>query len=150
MNAKSFAISIALAAGLVSTAQASDRIVTLETVQVRPSAEQIAQRQHELASDIPTLAAVQVRPTVGQVVELANEQAARESVVTVAAVEVRPSAEQRRALAAETASQGTDSVGSAAIAAALAQLSAVLPAVRPVPVHLHGLVVEAAAQLVKH
>ena len=78
------------------------------------------------------------------------ERAARESVVTLAAVEVRPSAEQRQALAAETASQGTGSVGSAAIAAALAQLSAVLPAVRPVPVHLHGLVVEAAAQLVKH
>ena len=77
MNAKSLALAIALVAstGFVSSVQASD-IVTLETVQVRPSADQLAQAQHEASSNIPTLAAVQVRPTVGQIVELMAEQTA--------------------------------------------------------------------------
>ena len=77
MNAKSLALAIALVAstGFVSSVQASD-IVTLETVQVRPSADQLVQAQHEASSNIPTLAAVQVRPTVGQIVELMAEQTA--------------------------------------------------------------------------
>ena len=149
MNAKSFAIAIALAAGLGSTAQASERLVTLDAVQVRPSAEQIAQQQHELNSTIPTLAVVQVRPTVGQVVEFNAEQAAR-AVVTLAAVEVRPSAEQRQALAAEAGVQDDTSVAAAAVAAAMAQLATSLPAIRPVPVQLQGLAIDVAASLTRH
>ena len=116
MNAKSLAFAIALVAGtgFASNVQASD-IVTLETVQVRPSADQLAQAQHEATSSVPTLAAVQVRPTVGQIVELMAEQAASQLaatapiasvanwVVSLPAVTVRPDVQQVQALAAELA-----------------------------------------------
>ena len=121
MNAKSLALAIALVAstGFVSSVQASD-IVTLDTVQVRPSADQLVQAQHEASSNIPTLAAVQVRPTVGQIVELMAEQTASQLasaspvaigtragnwMVSLPAITVRPDAQQVQALAAQTAAQ---------------------------------------------
>ena len=69
MNTKSIVIALAIAAGtsFAGSAQATD-IVTLETMQVRPSAEQLAQAEHERSSAIPTLSLVQVRPSVGQIV----------------------------------------------------------------------------------
>lgn len=124
MNAKSLAIAIALIAstGFVSSVQASD-ITTLETVQVRPSADQLAQAEHEANSPIHTLAAVQVRPTVGQIVELMAEQAASrlaaaspvaigarasQWVVSLPAINVRPDVEQVQAMATEAAA---DAIG---------------------------------------
>ncbi|GAE61956.1 hypothetical protein XPN_3862 [Xanthomonas arboricola pv. pruni MAFF 301427] len=61
------ALSAALFAGtaLAGFAQAAS-LTTLDTVQVRPSADQIAQQALERSSDIPTLAAVQVRPSAEQ------------------------------------------------------------------------------------
>lgn len=123
MNAKSLAFAIALIAGtgFASTVQASD-IVTLDTVQVRPSADQLAQAQLEATSSIPTLAAVQVRPTVGQIVELMAEQAASQLaaatpivsvanwVVSLPAVTVRPDVQQVQALAAELAADAVGNV----------------------------------------
>lgn len=119
MNAKSLAFAIALVAGtgFASNVQASD-IVTLETVQVRPSADQLAQAEHERSSAIPTLSSVQVRPTAGQIVELAAEQAAAQLaahtpvaigasigqwMVSLPAITVRPDAQQAQALATELA-----------------------------------------------
>ena len=57
MNAKSLALAIALVAstGFVSSVQASD-IVTLETVQVRPSADQLVQAQHQAAQGLQVAA----------------------------------------------------------------------------------------------
>jgi len=127
MNAKSFALAIALVAGagFASAVQASD-IITLETVQVRPSADQFAQAELEHNSSIPTLAAVQVRPTVGQIVELAAEQAAAQLaahtpvaigasvgqwMVSLPAITVRPDAQLVQALATEMA---TDAIGQVA------------------------------------
>lgn len=96
MNTKSLSaallIAIAASATLFS-AQASD-IATLDTVQVRPSAEQIAQRDAEAASGIRTLATVTVRPSAEQVAQSNAEQAMQRKVVTLAAVTVRPSLEQ--------------------------------------------------------
>ena len=123
MNAKSLAFAIALIAGtgFASTVQAS-AIVTLDTVQVRPSADQLAQAQLEATSSIPTLAAVQVRPTVGQIVELMAEQAATQLaaatpivsvanwVVSLPAVTVRPDVQQVQALAAELAADAVGNV----------------------------------------
>jgi TolA-binding protein len=109
MNTKSIALAIALAAGtaFAASVQASD-IPTLETVQVRPSADQLAQAEHERTSAIPTLSAVQVRPTAGQIVERNAELAATRPVVTLAAIQVRPTREQRQALAAETTHDNRD------------------------------------------
>ena len=72
MNAQFFAIALALSAGtaFAPTAQAAAPL-TLETVQVRPAPDQIAQQQHEADSRIHTLSAIQVRPSVGQIVERA-------------------------------------------------------------------------------
>ncbi|MCD9085496.1 hypothetical protein [Stenotrophomonas sp. SY1] len=123
MNAKSLALAIAIVAGsgFASSVQAAD-IVTLETVQVRPSVEQLAQAEHEATSTIPTLAAVQVRPTVGQIVELMAEQAATRLasatpvasvanwVVSLPAVTVRPDVQQVQALAAELAADAIGNV----------------------------------------
>ncbi|MGB3394571.1 MAG: hypothetical protein WA956_07620 [Stenotrophomonas sp.] len=130
MNAKSIAIALAIATtGFATTAQAAD-IVTLETVQVRPSADQHAQAERERNSNIPTLSLVQVRPSVGQIVELAAEQAAMQVVagsplaigasvgqwmVSLPAITVRPDAQQVRALAAAAkAGLNTDSLGQVA------------------------------------
>ena len=121
MNTKSIVIALAIAAGtsFACSAQVTD-IVTLETMQVRPSAEQLAQAEHERSSAIPTLSLVQVRPSVGQIVELAAEQAAMQLVassamgigasvgqwvVSLPAITVRPDAQQVQALAAQTAAQ---------------------------------------------
>jgi hypothetical protein len=126
MNTKSFAIAIALVAGtaFASSVQASD-ITTLETVQVRPAAEQLAQAEHERTSAIPTLATVQVRPTVGQIVELMAEQAATrlaantpvaigasvgQWVISLPVVTVRPDAHQVQAMAADLAAEAAAKV----------------------------------------
>ncbi len=130
MNAKSFAIALAIAAGFAASAHAGD-IVTLETVQVRPSADQLAQAEHERTSAIPTLSAVQVRPTVGQIVELAAEQAAAQLaaytpaalgtsvgqwMVSLPAITVRPDAQQVQALAAELAADTLGQVANGMVA----------------------------------
>jgi len=146
MNTKTLSVAIALAAGSLfgsMSAQAAN-LTTLDTVQVRPSAEQLAQRDYELHSDIPTLAAVQVRPTVGQILELQAEQAARQRVVTLASVEVRPSAEQRAEL-----DRGNTAVASAdagnegeSIAALIGQVIVNLPVphLQPSPAQLEALI----------
>ncbi|MFO3706144.1 hypothetical protein ACI6Q5_14505 [Xanthomonas codiaei] len=73
MNAQTLriALSAALLAGtsLAGFAQAAT-VTTLDTVQVRPAADQIAQQTLERNSDIRTLAAVQVRPSAEQRAEL--------------------------------------------------------------------------------
>ncbi|RBE45319.1 hypothetical protein BRL78_17980, partial [Xanthomonas oryzae pv. oryzae] len=86
------ALSAALFAGatLAGLAQAAS-LTTLEPVQVRPAADQIAQQTLERNSDIRTLTAVQVRPWAEQLAALAAEQA-KQRIVTLAAVQVRPSA----------------------------------------------------------
>lgn len=125
MNTKTFAIALVLAAGFAASAHAAN-IVTLETVQVRPSADQLAQAELERSSAIPTLSSVQVRPTAGQIVELAAEQAAAQLaahtpvaigasigqwMVSLPAITVRPDAQQVKALATELA---TDTLGQVA------------------------------------
>lgn len=126
MNAKSLAFAIALVAGTgFASAVHASGITTLETVQVRPSADQIAQATHEANSSIPTLAAVQVRPTVGQIVELMAEQAASrlaantpvaiganvgQWIVSLPAVNVRPDLEQVQAKAVEMAAGAVEGV----------------------------------------
>jgi len=148
MNTKSLSVAIALAAGSVfgSMSAYATPVTTLDAVQVRPSADQIAQQQFELNSDIPTLAAVQVRPTVGQILEQRAEQAAQQRVVTLAAVEVRPSADQRAELdynATAVASADTDA--SSAITALIGQVVVNLPVphLRSAPVNLEALVRQA-------
>lgn len=120
MNPKTFALALALSAGLTSLAHAAP-VTTLDTVQVRPSADQTAQAQWEAASDIPTLAAVQVRPGP----ELT---ATAPTIVTLAAVQVRPDAELHAALAAEAAAdQQQYLVSIAGLAAQLRQLALATP-----------------------
>lgn len=116
MNTKSIAFALAFAAaGFASASQASD-IVTLQTVQVRPSAEQLAQAELERNSSIPTLAAVQVRPSAGQIVEQAAAQLAAhtpvaigasvgEWMVSLPAIIVRPDAQLLQGLASELAAE---------------------------------------------
>lgn len=79
-------------------ARASQPIATLQTVQVRPSVEQLQQRAHERASTIPTLSAVQVRPPLTPVAAVQREPRDVAGVPTLATVEVRPSAAQRAAI----------------------------------------------------
>ncbi|HYG07553.1 MAG TPA: hypothetical protein VD865_14255 [Stenotrophomonas sp.] len=146
MNTKSLSVAIALAAGSVfgsMSAQAST-LTTLDTVQVRPSNEQLAQREHELNSDIPTLSSVQVRPTVGQILELQAEQAAAQRVVTLASVQVRPSAEQLAELDRAATPVASANAGNAAetVVALLGQVIVNLPVphLQPSPVQLEALV----------
>ncbi len=151
MNVQSLAIAIALAAGtaLASNAQASS-LTTLETVQVRPASDQIAQQQYEMTSTIPTLSSVQVRPTAGQIVERNAELAADRPVVTLAAVEVRPSQEQRTALAAATRrSSGTGATPT--VAAALGHWVITLPTlqVHPTAMDVQALAIDIAAGLLR-
>jgi hypothetical protein len=101
MKTASFALTFAIAALLSAPALASTRVVTLDSVQVRPSAEQIAQRTFERDSAIPTLAAVQVRPSAEQLAQRDAELSSQ--IATLAAVQVRPSAEQIAARDAEQA-----------------------------------------------
>lgn len=157
MNIQSLSAAIAIAAGsvLASMTAHATPITTLDTVQVRPSAEQIAQREHERTSPIPTLPAVQVRPSAGQIAEYNAELAARTRVVTLAAVEVRPSAEQRAEQLAgneegASASPGLAAEASAAVAALVGQVVVHLPVpqLQPSPSDLKALVgaIDAFAQ----
>lgn len=100
MNATTLAIALALSASLAPLAHA-ESITTLQTVEVRPATEQLAQQQLELHSAIPTLAAMQVHPSSEQVAQHNAELAAQSSIVTLAAVQVRPDAELHQAIAAE-------------------------------------------------
>ncbi|WP_115046298.1 hypothetical protein [Xanthomonas arboricola] len=139
------ALSAALFAGtsLAGFAQAAS-LTTLDTVQVRPSADQIARQTLERNSAIRTLAAVQVRPSADQLAALAAELAGPR-VVTLAAVQVRPSADQRaervtRSTAATA--QGTSGQAAAAIGALMGQVIVNLPVpqLQPAPVELEALV----------
>jgi len=156
MNTKSLSVAIALAAGSVfgSTSAHAATVTTLSTVQVRPSADQIAQREHELHSDIPTLSAVQVRPTVGQIVELQAEQAAAQRVVTLASVEVRPSAEQRAELDRTAAPVAQADAGTSTRDAIVALVGEVIinlpvPHLQPSPVNLEALIGQVVSTQVK-
>jgi len=150
MNTKTLAIAIALAAGsaFASSVQAAPAIVTLDTVQVRPSADQIAQAEVERTSSIPTLAVVEVRPTAGLIAEYRAELTATRRVTTLAAVEVRPTAEQRQALAAEQRNdRGYVATFTAAATAVANEVIINLPTlqVRPSPADLQALALETAA-----
>ncbi len=152
MNTKTLAIAIAIAfaagSAFASSVQAAPAIVTLDTVQVRPSADQIAQAEVERTSDIPTLAVVEVRPTAGLIAEYRAELAANRRVTTLAAVEVRPTAEQRQALAAEqTNDRGYVATFTAAATAVANEVIINLPTlqVRPSAADLQALALETAA-----
>ncbi|NIK40672.1 hypothetical protein FHY12_002997 [Xanthomonas arboricola] len=139
------ALSAALLAGttLAGFAQANS-LTTLDTVQVRPSADQLAQQTLEHTSAIRTLAAVQVRPSADQLAALAAEQAGPR-VVTLAAVQVRPSADQRAALVTRSTAataQSTSGQAAAAIGALMGQVIVNLPVpqLQPAPVELEALV----------
>ncbi|MCC8537910.1 hypothetical protein ACDH70_11345 [Xanthomonas axonopodis pv. poinsettiicola] len=147
MNAQTLriALSAALLAGtsLTGFAQAAT-VTTLDTVQVRPAADQIAQQTLERNSDIRTLAAVQVRPSAEQLAALAAEQAGPR-VVTLAAVQVRPSAEQRAELVVRSSAataQAASSQAAAAIGALMGQVIVNLPVpqLQPSPAELEALV----------
>ncbi|CTP89101.1 hypothetical protein [Xanthomonas graminis] len=92
MKTASFALTFAIAALLAAPAIATPTIAPLDSVQVRPSAEQIAQRSVERNSGIATLAAVQVRPSAAQLAQRDAEQATSQRVVTLATLQVRPGA----------------------------------------------------------
>ncbi|OLH86549.1 hypothetical protein [Xanthomonas oryzae] len=139
------ALSAALFAGatLAGLAQAAS-LTTLEPVQVRPAADQIAQQTQERNSDIRTLTAVQVRPWAEQLAALAAEQA-KQRIVTLAAVQVRPSAEQRADLVVRSAAasaQTASSQAAGAIGALMGQVIVNLPApkLQPSPAELEALV----------
>ena len=156
MNTKILAIAIALIAGtaVVSPVQAAPSISTLQTVQVRPDAEQLAQQAWERSSRIPTLAAVQVRPSADQLAEINGQAIAASAampVTTLAAVEVRPSLEQKVALAAELqAERYTVALPNAATAFAN-NVIVNLPVVhvRPTQADLQALALETASVLVR-
>ncbi len=157
MNAKTIAIAIALIAGtaVVSSVQASESITTLDTVQVRPAADQLAQQAWEQASGIPTLAAVQVRPSADQLAErdsfIAAPVAAALPITTLAAVEVRPSLEQRIALAAELEAERYAATLAAAATSVANQVITNLPTlqVRPSAADLQALASETAQVLLR-
>jgi hypothetical protein len=150
MNTKSLSVAIALAAGsvLASMTATATALTTLDTVQVRPSAEQIAQQEYERTSPIPTLAAVQVRPSAQQIAEYEAAQAAGGRVVTLAAVEVRPSAEQRAELlasadapvAAARASAGISVSGAVTALVGEVIVHLPMPQLKPSPADLEALV----------
>ncbi|KOR39815.1 hypothetical protein ADT25_20935 [Xanthomonas oryzae] len=136
------ALSAALFAGatLAGLAHAAS-LTSLETVQVRPAADQIARHTLERNSDIRTLAAVQVRPSAEQ---LAAGQAGQR-IVTLAAVQVRPSAEQRADLVVRSAvasAQTASSRAAGAMGALMGQVIVNLPApkLQPSPAELEALV----------
>ncbi len=92
MKTTTLLLTAAIAALFAAPSFAAAQITTLETVQVRPSADQIAQRNVEQTSGIATLAAVQVRPSAEQIAE--RDATLSGGITTLAAVQVRPSAEQ--------------------------------------------------------
>lgn len=143
------ALSAALIAGssLAGFAHAST-LTTLDAVQVRPSADQIAQQTLERNSDIRTLAAVQVRPSAEQLAALTAELAGPR-VVTLAAVQVRPSAEQRAESIVHSAAataQAASGQAAAAIGALVGEVIVKLPVpqLQPSPVELEALISAAA------
>lgn len=147
MNTKSLSVAIAIAAGsvLASMTAHATTITTLDTVQVRPSAEQLAQQDYERTSPIPTLAAVQVRPSAEQEAAYQAELAATGRVVTLAAVQVRPSADQRAELLASSdeAEQGNDGFGATATITALVSdviVNLPVPHLQPSPAQLEALI----------
>ncbi|APO96011.1 hypothetical protein [Xanthomonas vesicatoria] len=148
MNAQTLriALSAALLAGttFAGFAQAAS-LTTLDTVQVRPAADQIAQQTLERSSDIRTLAAVQVHPSAEQLAEQTGPQ-----VVTLAAVQVRPSAEQRAELVVRSGAataQSASGQAAAAIGALMGQVMVNLPVpqLQPSPAELEALVSAAAS-----
>lgn len=154
MNTKTIAIAIALIAGtaVVSSVHAAP-IATLQTVQVLPAADQLAQQAWERSSGIPTLPAVQVRPSSEQLASpgAVVAGAADAPITTLAAVEVRPSLEQKVALAAELqAERYALALGNAATALA-DRVVINLPAVtvRPSQADLAALAMETAVVLVR-
>ncbi|GAB3043503.1 hypothetical protein [Stenotrophomonas tumulicola] len=157
MNTKTFAIAIAaLIAGTaaVSSVQASPSIKTLDTVQVRPDADQLAQQTWERASSIPTLAAVQVRPSAEQIADrdgITIAMPAAASITTLAAVEVRPSLEQKVALAAELQAEHYTVALTNAATAFANNVIINLPVVqvRPSQADLQALAMETAAVLIR-
>lgn len=112
------ALSTALFAGtaLAGFAQAAS-LTTLDTVQVCPSADQIAQQALERSSDISTLAAVQVRPSADQRADLVTRNAA-------------------------ASAQSTSGQAAAAIGALMGEVIVNLPVpqLQPSPVELEALV----------
>lgn len=151
MNTHSLALALALAAGTTFAANAQAApITTLETVQVRPAAEQIAQQQYEANSGIITLSAVQVRPSVGQIVERDNASAAQQ-VMTLASIEVRPSPEQRATLAAEISQGSAYVAASSAVVNAIGQWVITLPTlqVRPSALDVQSLAIDLASGLIR-
>lgn len=139
------ALSAALLAGtaLAGFAQAAT-LTTLDTVQVRPAADQIAQQTLERSSDIRTLSAVQVRPSAEQLAALAAEQAGPR-IVTLATVQVRPSAEQRADLVVRSTAASAHTASGQAAAAIGALMGQVIvnlpvPQLQPSPVELEALV----------
>lgn len=144
MNTKLLSVALALAAGVSLAPLASAAsITTLEAVQVRPSADQLAQQDYERNSDIPTLAALQVRPSAQQEAEFAASQ----RIVTLAAVQVRPSAEQVAGLGDDTTAQhGRGMPVTVAAAAAMTTLLGEviihlpMPQLQPSPADLEALI----------
>ena len=107
-------------------------------------ADQLAQQEHERTSAIPTLDAIQVRPTAGQIAERELAALAAARVVTLDVVQVRPSVEQRQTLAAErgvAALQATSDDAAASLATLLGQtiVSLPLPKLQPTPSDLEAL-----------
>jgi len=156
MNTKTFALAIALIAGsaFVSPVQAAS-ITTLDTVQVRPDAEQLAQQAWEARSGIPTLATVEVRPSAEQLAGLQAApvvaQTAPMAITTLAAVEVRPSLEQRVALAAELEAKHYATLFTAAATAVANEVIVNLPTlqVRPSASDLQALANETAKVIIR-
>lgn len=132
MNAKtlSSALMIAIVAGSALFSTQAFAINTLDTVQVRPSAEQIAQRDAEAASGIRTLATVTVRPSAEQVAQYNAEQAMQRKIVTLAAVTVRPSpeqiAERDRNITTSSFASNRDQFASDAVVAAVSLIGAAI------------------------
>lgn len=77
MNIKSLCAVTLLFAGasLAEASSATTPILTLNPIVVRPSAEQVAQVEHERNSPIPTLPVLEVRPTIEQISEYVVEVA---------------------------------------------------------------------------
>lgn len=104
MNIKFLSIITVLTTGLICTglAVATTPVVTLESVQVRPSSEQLSQREHERNSPIPTIDAVLVRPSSEQisayVAEIALGAVERELAVKLAVPNLELSSAELQAL----------------------------------------------------
>lgn len=154
MNTKIIAIALAAGTAFASNVHAASAIPTLDTVQVRPSADQLAQADVERNSAIPTLAVVEVRPGAGMIADYRTELAGSNRVTTLAAVQVRPTAEQVQTLVAEQANDrgyvATLAATATAVAASAAREVIInLPAlqVRPSPSDLQALALETAAQV---